>query len=138
MISLKFPTTVRTSKSQYVRLWMDFILIKCKCPICFDFLYLARLCVTHYEEGGQKKIVMMHLSISESSCPAETFWHHLVIILGSEAWELMDLLIFISASIIADAILIQNGPYFAHSQEHTFPIDFNMWTGTRKWQENSA
>lgn len=43
----------------------------------------------------------------------------------------MDLLIFISASIIADAILIQNGPHFAHGQKHAAPIDFNMRTRTR-------
>lgn len=43
----------------------------------------------------------------------------------------MDLLIFISASIIADAILIQNGPHFAHGQKHRVPIDFNMRTGKK-------
>lgn len=37
-----------------------------------------------------------------------------------------------------DAILIKNGPHFTHGREDTVPIDFNMWTGTRKLQENSV
>lgn len=43
----------------------------------------------------------------------------------------MGLLIFISASIIADAILIQNGLHFAQGQKRTVPTDFNMQTGTK-------
>jgi hypothetical protein len=57
-------------------------------------------------------MVRMHLSIGESSCLAETFWHHLLIISCSEAYGFMGLLIFISASIIADAILIQKWAMF--------------------------
>lgn len=43
----------------------------------------------------------------------------------------MDLLIFISASITADAILIQKGLHFAQGQMRTVSNDFNMQEGTK-------
>lgn len=111
-----------------VRLRENFNLVNWIFLICFDVLCLAHLCVLETLRGGRpKEIVIMHLSISDSSCPAETFRHHLVIILCSEAWELMDLLIFSSASIIADAILIQNGPHLPMVKSLQLPLTLMWW-----------
>ena len=54
IISLKFSTPVRNSMSQYVRPWEDFILVKCKWPICFDVLSLAYLCVWDIMRGPKE------------------------------------------------------------------------------------